>query len=256
MQTNTEAIDNLERLILEIDAMSSIICGTFTGTDGVEHSDFFVTTKESLLRAREYVTDETREYSSEEIVINLSPISVETFLHSDDQSVADGVRLRISLYPGYPAHIPAEVTVLSTPKDFPKSNLDALSTRLTNRANELIGCEAMMDVINECRNLLTNWKISSTQMTTYQFGKQATAKQSSTYKTSLSRRWIWVHHITNIGRIKQIVQEAQQLSLGGYVKGGYPGVIVIEGQCHACDEFVIWIKGNKRLSITNKEFSR
>jgi hypothetical protein len=52
-----------------------------------------------------------------------------------------------------------------------------------------------------------------------------------------------VHHITNNVRIKQIVTEAQDLKLGGYLKAGYPGVVVLK--MLAASSFFGWIKGNK-----------
>jgi hypothetical protein len=61
----------------------------------------------------------------------------------------------------------------------------------------------------------------------------------------LGRRWIWVHHIKDSDRRKTILSEARYLKLGGYLKSGYPGIIVIEGDVLACDEFVAWVKGNK-----------
>ena len=62
---------------------------------------------------------------------------------------------------------------------------------------------------------------------------------------SCSRLWIWVHHITNTTRRKVIVQEAKEMSLSGYLKHGYPGIVVVEGKTKLCDEYVQWIKGNK-----------
>ena len=59
------------------------------------------------------------------------------------------------------------------------------------------------------------------------------------------RRWIWVHHIKDKDRRKSIRKEAQDLNLGGFLKSGYPGIIVVEGKSAACDEFVTWVKGNK-----------
>jgi len=71
------------------------------------------------------------------------------------------------------------------------------------------------------------------------------AMRRSDDKKSIKRAWIWVHHITNTDRLKQIVIEAQQHGLGGYLKGGYPGVVVVEGQSQSVDGFISWIKGNK-----------
>ena len=71
------------------------------------------------------------------------------------------------------------------------------------------------------------------------------AARRSDDKKSIKRAWIWVHHISNTDRLKQIVIEAKQYKLGGYLKGGYPGVVVVEGQSQSVDDFISWIKGNK-----------
>lgn len=59
------------------------------------------------------------------------------------------------------------------------------------------------------------------------------------------RRWIWVHHIKDIDRRKSIVAEASCRNLGGFLKSGYPGIIIVEGHSSDCDDFVTWVKGNK-----------
>jgi hypothetical protein len=56
---------------------------------------------------------------------------------------------------------------------------------------------------------------------------------------------LWVHHITNKQRKEDIVREAQDHALGGYLKAGYPGIVVVEGAQKSCDDFIVWIKGNK-----------
>jgi Protein of unknown function (DUF1115). len=61
----------------------------------------------------------------------------------------------------------------------------------------------------------------------------------------ITRCWIWVHHIKNVGRCKDIVREAKERRLAGYLKHGYPGIVVIEGPTALCNDFVQWIKGSK-----------
>ena len=68
------------------------------------------------------------------------------------------------------------------------------------------------------------------------------AVRRSEDKKSIKRAWIWVHHITNTDRLKQINIEARQHGLGGYLKGGYPGVVVVEGQSQSVDDFISWSK--------------
>lgn len=244
MDTDSEAFEALERPLLEIDALKGIVCDGYDLTaDGEESNrNFIVTTPDDLARAEAYINNSHSNASLNET--NIPCIGVETFVTGSDQStMQDGIRLRISLPPGYPSIAAAKVTVVSTPKDFPRSNLDQLSMRLSTRTKDMVGCEVMMEIINECRDAIDTWEASLDVI-------QDDMKDSSTMDmepctVSFSRRWIWVHHITNSDRLKQIVQEARQLKLGGYLKGGYPGVIVIEGPTQACEEFVTWIKGNK-----------
>ncbi|KAL7516793.1 hypothetical protein ACHAWX_001770 [Stephanocyclus meneghinianus] len=244
-----EAFDALERLVLEIDALASILCDASDTTDhdSVDsHNNFVVTTAEALVRVRKYINSD-KHASFPELVarqFDVPCIGVEVFVYTSDKpTTADRVRLRITLPPGYPNLAPAEVAVLTAPKDFPKRLLDDLSLKLTNRTKELIGFEIMMEVINECRDALDDWK-SARSLDSHELKDSCTVDKSLP-SCLLSRRWIWVHHITNSNRFNQIVQEARQLHLGGYVKGGYPGVVVVEGSCQNCDEFVVWIKGNK-----------
>ena len=73
--------------------------------------------------------------------------------------------------------------------------------------------------------------------------KEAHKNTATTASSTIGRRWIWVHHITNRERIKAILSEARERQLGGYVKSGYPGIVLVEG--YHCDDFVKFIKGSK-----------
>jgi len=246
-----EKIDALERTILEIDAMLSIFCPDDDDfTDESNQADygeeFAITTPTALERARS-ITDHPDETMP---LFDIPRIDLETIVRSMSGKKSDKsgcVRLRICLPPGYPSISYAEVTVLSTPKNFPRYHRDDLSTKIARRAKELRGSEAMMEIINECRDALEDWEANksihppiSEEMLTAQ------DDCDTANETTITRRcWIWVHHITNSGRLKQIVTEAQTLNLGGFLKGGYPGVVVVEGTSASCDEFVMWIKGNK-----------
>lgn len=230
-------IDALERAILEIDAMVSIFCHDFS--ESQEEQQFTVTAPEALERARTFIDDDSNDCHSG--AFDIPRIDVEVVVRPASDNLKGGIRLRISLPPGYPSMCGAEVTVLSTPKSFSRSHRDELSNRLQRRAKELIGSEAMMEIINDCTDAI---EIMNEEPLRLQVSEEnACADQVNT--TTFSRRWIWVHHITNVGRLKQIVSEAQNLHLGGFLKGGYPGVVVVEGNNNSCDEFISWIKGNK-----------
>ena len=258
---NAAKREALDRVVLEIDALTNIFCqdGTFDEHREAKNFDknFFVTTPESLERSRRFV-DQADWFPSCECkeALDVPRIDVESFIRAQttdpggDAFPTDGVRLRMSLPPGYPTYACAEVTVLSIPKKIPRCQLDELSTRLQSLAKKLIGSEAILEIINECREMLTEWgsRVNTSegqQISSKSFDQGCHGHRRKSETESIGRRWIWVHHITNADRLKQIVIEARNLNLGGYVKGGYPGVIVAEGSNRACDKFVVWIKGSK-----------
>ena len=62
----------------------------------------------------------------------------------------------------------------------------------------------------------------------------------------LGRRWMWAHHISSAARRGLIVKEARALNLGGYLKPGYPGVVVVEGASGNLEDFVDWMKTSSK----------
>jgi hypothetical protein len=76
------------------------------------------------------------------------------------------------------------------------------ASRLKRRVDELIGCEVMMEVINDCREVLADWEDSTTAHGEYnnETVEEACACCDESNEASsepISRRWIRVHHITN-----------------------------------------------------------
>ncbi len=116
--------------------------------------------------------------------------------------------------------------------------------RMIEEEGEAEETEKSCTVVNNKAIHTNNNTSAATTSTMNNMNLSSTARDTDT-EMNFSRRWIWVHHITKNSRINDIVREANDLSLGGYLKSGYPGVCVIEGPSYACDEFVQWIKGNK-----------
>lgn len=234
-------LDALDRMVLEIQAMDAICNADADDADENNgHKGFVVVSHQALEQAQSCLD----EADASDVP---SQIDIEAFVSTEacDENVSnDGVRLRMSLPIGYPAIHSASVTVLHTPKFVTRGNHDTLSSTLQATANELIGSEAMMSIISECRNILTDWENSSDDVTPPET-KDNDTTSLPIHPGCVSRRWIWVHHITNNDRRKQIVIEAQDRNLGGFLKAGYPGVVCVEGDSVACDDFVVWIKGNK-----------
>jgi hypothetical protein len=58
----------------------------------------------------------------------------------------------------------------------------------------------------------------------------------------IARRLIWFHHIKAPSKRRDAKAWAKELALGGFVKPGYPGVILVEGRRDAADEYVDRLK--------------
>ena len=145
-------------------------------------------------------------------------------------------RMHCTLPPGYPESSSLQVSVSSA--TLQRSVEDDISMRLQEKAEELIGVEAIMELAQNLEEMLKVAVEVESALCSENLEEVSTSS-----RPCLGRRWIWVHHITSSERRKSIVREARELGLAGYLKPGYPGVVVVEGE--SCDEFVKWIKGNK-----------
>ena len=142
------------------------------------------------------------------------------------------MQLRCRLTPGYPITEAARVSVAADGRTRKQQELFTL--KIQEKAHELLGQEAILELVHELQELAEAMEssIADSHNETHDI-KPAT----------LRRCWIWVHHITDTARRKSIVQEAREYNLGGYLKSGYPGIVVVEGDY--CDEFISWMKGSK-----------
>jgi Protein of unknown function (DUF1115) len=250
-----------ERAIQEVDALAAIY-GEISAEndDGSSPTASFATSsfsvissQEELEEARSIVEDDSdaskRQVSPPEVRIEIqTTINVEIF---DQEAHNDGgsplillACLQVRLSPGYPEYEHAFISSLMV-QDFKKtaffrrSIMDAIVADLNDKAQSLLGSEAIMDIMETAKELIEMHAKQQQQLTS---NETATAASPP---NSYGRRWIWVHHITNMERRKSILREAKSLHLGGYLKYGYPGVMVVEGTTANCDEFVSWVKGNK-----------
>ena len=182
------------------------------------------------------------------------------------------IKMHITLPQGYPASADAAaiVSIVSIANlNTTRTEREKFALGLNEKSRELAesDCEAVMELIqfaqdnasqylyDECQHAAEgNISIGNgmgigigTNDRTRSNGddNQEEESESSKPSSSFSRRWIWVHHITNTGRCKDIIVEARENNLSGYLKQGYPGIVVVEGESNACDEYVHWIKGNK-----------
>lgn len=123
-------------------------------------------------------------------------------------------RLRCGMPPGYPemaATASAHVEGLS------RQSQNGLSTRLQGRAAELAGTEAVMELVEELRCL-------APPLLQADRAAVRAAPEPEPERAVFGRRWLWMHHIKNPTKRKNIVAWARELNLSGYSKPGYPGV--------------------------------
>ena len=72
------------------------------------------------------------------------------------------------------------------------------------------------------------------------------------YKIRLGRRAIFSHHIINTNKRKFIIDLAKQYQLGGYMKIGWPGIILLEGEEHRCLDFWNEIRRSRWQYLTTR----
>lgn len=143
------------------------------------------------------------------------------------------IMLQCRLPAGYPITKSARVSIDARTR----KEQEELTRRIQEKANEIVGEESILVLVHELQALVD-------AIEAYENDNNTEKEIETTSKPkTLERRWVWVHHITDTARRKAIIQEARELELGGYLKWGYPGIVVVEGE--HCDEFVTWIKGNK-----------
>jgi hypothetical protein len=166
------------------------------------------------------------------------------------------IRLRCVLPPGYPELCPATVSAVTMldPGILRRGQQTELRERLTEKLNDLVGSEAIMELVQELQDTITELllvqqeqerQIDNNSCDDDNELDETGSATKGTESDGFGRRWIWAHHITDRGRCKSIIQEAKSLQLGGFLKSGYPGIVVVEGTIPNCNEFVQWIKGSK-----------
>ena len=83
-------------------------------------------------------------------------------------------------------------------------------------------------------------------------------------RATLGRRIIYSHHIIANSKRKALARLSSESRLGGYVKIGWPGVIVIEGSESSCQFFVhevkswrwqhLSVRAEERIEIPSEEY--
>ena len=242
--TPSEIIDTLERSIEEIQTLC-LIYGEENDIDQEQDPaiDTTTITKFSLLSRDEYSQAQRlleTLISTPSEISQVPTLCVEIVTRFEGDGMRRDSRMHIRLPPGYPDKSPV-VSIVSV-AGLNKSEMEDFSVSIKEKALSLAGSEALMELIH-------HWQDCGEELILSRITKnnEANSKEDERNgaEVTTSRLWLWVHHITNTNRRKDIIEEAKERKLSGYLKHGYPGIVVIEGETKLCDEYVQWIKGNK-----------
>jgi hypothetical protein len=260
--SNATSWETMERSIHEINALA-FIYGDESEADqdrdeATTHSfSIAASCQDAFSRIRKMILEE--EETADLMTSQLVPpdgfqIEIQTTVEEDDASSVYPVSIKIRLPNGYPEYnhaLLSSLTVMpqgTTLIRLKRSTIDNIVSTVNNKSQELIGNESLLDIIEMTKELLLSAIIeerSSIEQQSSSSNRQSPADEEMKNRNGFGRRWIWVHHITNANRRKDIIKEANSLQLHGYLKYGYPGIVVIEGTITNCNTFVVWIKGNK-----------
>lgn len=234
MSSQQQFFESLERAVNEIDALAAIY-GIGDNDDDVGSSFSVMSTSE--LEVSRSIIEDISGGEKKNVIIPQLEVKVYTCLEVvDDEKVR--LVLHCRLRKGYPELEPALVS--ASVEGLRRLWREEISSNLNKKAESMIGSEVLMELVEELKALAPSYLAREKKTCT----KLHNSPDEETCDT-FGRRWIWVHHIKDSDRRRSIVSEARELKLGGYLKSGFPGIIVIEGYSSACDEFVSWVKGNK-----------
>ena len=220
-----EQLEALERAVQEVEALDAIY--------GYDEGGFTIHSEAELLAAQAAV-------ESAELAAGAAPqldIELQIELDEDDDgsdapAVPTKARLRCSLPPGYPL-ICAAVSV--SVEGLRRASADELSAKLTDKAAELAGGEAVSELVQELQ------EIAPAVVAGERAAKLAASTKPSEpgeAPAQFGRRWITAQTVTKRPNRQMAVVWANDLELGGFLKPGSPGIFVFEGEASACDTFI------------------
>lgn len=184
---------------------------------------------------------------------------------------SSSIILTLSIPEGYPVkeeqvvQLEASLTGHSMTSSWQKSAVKALPSLLAacrREAKNCSGCEALHPILSCAESWVENdWRaiVSASDTTSPNSSNvirnsaplsslpvtvmEQPTKSYRSYK--LVQRLIYSHHIIAKSKRKSLKDLATKYNLGGYVKIGWPGIIIVEGLEADCDGFTGEIKGMK-----------
>ncbi len=219
------AMEALERAVDEVAALEAIF--------GYEEGGFTVHSAAQLAAARSAVQAGTAVVDDDWQPPQLE-LELRVELEADEERSAQAVRLRCTMPGGYPDSRCMVVSVAM--EGVRRATQDALTEQLGQVAAALVGQEAVMELVQHLQEIAPAVLAEE---------RACTARPTEVAANNLEgvgRRWLWAHHIVIAARAALICKEARALSLGGYLKTGHPGIVVVEGEDANCEAFVSWVR--------------
>jgi acylphosphatase len=154
------------------------------------------------------------------------------------------ILLQLTMPYGYPTHSPLQIAATvdeSSSSNDMKSVWNALPHLIQacrEEADSLVGMEAVLSVMSRADVWVNDeWpNFSCSALHEEPFDTSVTPVTPSSTSV-LGRRLIYSHHLISKIKRADIRALASQYDLTGYVKVGWPGIILIEGDEDACNAF-------------------
>ncbi len=229
-QTGEAALENLERQLLELEALECIF------PDAFAHAD-----TEALALARATLESVADGKDTAGVDRRGAPPLVGVVL-------LPGLRVTLSLDERYPGHAPPAVALASAAGAVGLALLQGLESDLNARAAEKVGEESLLYLVETARDefadLLADLQAEETsedarlaEMLAATEAADASAASADIPQRRFGRRCLYMHHIIATSKRSAVVRGALELGLGGVAKIGWPGVVVVEGDEAACQEY-------------------
>ena len=228
-------LEALERAVDEVDALEAIF--------GYDEGGFTVHSAAELAAARSAV--EAGAAPDDDWQAPALELELRVEIEAEDEGAAQAARLRCTLPGGYPDSCCAVVSVAM--EGVRRATQDALTEQLGQAAAALLGEEAVTELVQQLQEIAPA-ALAEERATTIQPAESEAAAAGGL--DGFGRRWMWAHHIVIPARAALICKEARALSLGGYLKTGHPGIVVVEGEDENCEAFIGWVRAVRQSHQT------
>lgn len=202
-----------------------------------------------------------------------------TSSHAEDAMVS--AVLKLSMPREYPSKSPLEVSFVlekdksTGPPNLTKAAYNALPQLVEScrqLSKEMLGDEAVFAILSHADEWLQEkWPqhckemqqtLSSPAKNSENSGGKNAPQKSKNATQVLGRRLIYSHHIISKVKRANMKDLASHYQLTGYVKIGWPGIIIIEGPEESCQDFYedikVWawkylvVRGEQQETVTDK----